>query len=126
MAAPTYTVQQGDSMWKIANDHGISLDALIAANPQVADPGVIEVLQVLNLPQPAGGPPAPPPAVPAAPESAPPAAEGDRGVAISSVAAAFTGGRPGYKTVGYFTNWVSCSPYYSSWYACLEQCSDVI
>ncbi|KAK2874999.1 hypothetical protein FQN49_001880 [Arthroderma sp. PD_2] len=106
MAAPTYTVQQGDSMWKIANDHGISLDALIAANPQVADPAVIEYLQVLNLPPPAGGTPAPAPPPPAVSAmSAPAPAETQRGVNIAPATPFPAGGRPGYKAVGYFTNW---------------------
>ncbi|EFE35818.1 uncharacterized protein ARB_04752 [Trichophyton benhamiae CBS 112371] len=108
----TYTVQQGDYMWKIANDHGIALDALIAANPQVADPAVIQVGQVLNLPGAAGGAP---PAADAAAASAPPPptasaepAEASRGVAnVASAVPSFQGGRQGLKTVGYFTNWVS-------------------
>lgn len=105
----TYTVQQGDYMWKIANDHGISLDALIAANPQVADPAAIECGQVLNLPgNPAGGDRAPPPAESAAPASAPaPSAGTERGVVnIASAVPGLQRVRPGLKTVGYFTNWV--------------------
>ncbi|KAM5448794.1 Chitinase 4 [Microsporum canis] len=104
----TYTVQQGDYMWKIANDHGISLDALIAANPQVADPAAIECGQVLNLPgNPAGGDRAPPPAESAAPASAPaPSAGTERGVVnIASAVPGLQRVRPGLKTVGYFTNW---------------------
>ncbi|EFQ99357.1 chitinase 1 [Nannizzia gypsea CBS 118893] len=109
----TYTVQQGDYMWKIANDHGVSLDALIAANPQVADPAAIECGQVLNLPGAAGGTPAPPappaPAVSAqsaVPASAPPAESSARGVVnVASAVPFLQGGRPGMKTVGYFTNW---------------------
>ncbi|OJD10015.1 hypothetical protein ACJ73_09978, partial [Blastomyces percursus] len=46
----TYTVASGDSMWAISVARGISLDALIAANPQVSDPSQIEVGQVLNIP----------------------------------------------------------------------------
>ncbi|OPG15994.1 hypothetical protein B2M26_10160 [Ferroacidibacillus organovorans] len=37
-------------MWKIANRFGISLDALIAANPQVINPDQIQVGQILTLP----------------------------------------------------------------------------
>lgn len=97
----SYTVAPGDSMWKIANDHGLALDALIAANPQVADPSVIEVDQVLNLP----GDPAPPAAA-----AVPPPEATRGGVApygsYQQQPYQFQGG-PGFKTVGYFTNWVS-------------------
>ncbi|KAG5208183.1 Endochitinase [Trichophyton interdigitale] len=108
--AASYTVQQGDYMWKIANDHGIALDALIAANPQVADPAVIQVGQVLNLPGAAGGTPAAAAAA-AAPAPPPPAASAEpaaasRGVVnVASAVPSFQGGRQGLKTVGYFTNW---------------------
>ena len=30
-----HTVQKGDSLWKIAKMHDVSLEALIAANPQL-------------------------------------------------------------------------------------------
>ncbi|KAI1918123.1 Chitinase 4 [Ophidiomyces ophidiicola] len=92
----TYTVQPGDTLWKIANDHGITLDALIAANPQIPDPNMIQVGQVINIPGPAGGdPPAPenppehppPPTNPSPPTHPPPINPG------------------GLRTVGYFTNW---------------------
>ena len=36
--AATYTVERGDSMAGIAQEHGISLSSLIAANPQVSNP----------------------------------------------------------------------------------------
>ncbi|PGG98292.1 hypothetical protein AJ80_09553, partial [Polytolypa hystricis UAMH7299] len=41
--ATTYTIQPGDTMWAIANAHNVALDALIAANPQIPDPGMIQV-----------------------------------------------------------------------------------
>ncbi|MGI9862552.1 SafA/ExsA family spore coat assembly protein [Moorella naiadis] len=45
-----YTVQSGDTMYFIAQRFGVSLEALIAANPQVADPNLIYPGQVLCIP----------------------------------------------------------------------------
>ncbi|CEP67645.1 Spore coat assembly protein SafA [Moorella glycerini] len=45
-----YTVQPGDSMYSIAQKFNVSLDALIAANPQVQDPNLIYPGQVLCIP----------------------------------------------------------------------------
>ena len=47
---PSVTVRSGDTMSAIANRHGLSLQQLIAANPQVADPNLIRVGQALQLP----------------------------------------------------------------------------
>ena len=44
------TVRRGDSMSAIAQRHGVSLQDLIAANPQVRDPNQIRVGQELRLP----------------------------------------------------------------------------
>jgi lipoprotein-anchoring transpeptidase ErfK/SrfK len=49
-AAATYTAAPGDSLWLIARRHGISLRALLAVNPQIANPDRIAVGQVVNLP----------------------------------------------------------------------------
>lgn len=46
----THRVRRGESMWKIARDHGVSLQQLIAANPQVRNPNLIYPGQELNLP----------------------------------------------------------------------------
>lgn len=46
-----YTVKQGDTMWAIALDFGISLDDLRAANPDV-DPRLMRVGTVLVIPGP--------------------------------------------------------------------------
>lgn len=44
-----YTVQPGDSLSKIANKYNVSLDQIIAANPQIKDPNVIHPREVINL-----------------------------------------------------------------------------
>lgn len=45
-----YLVRDGDTLFFIAQRFGISLDALIAANPQITNPNKISVTQVINLP----------------------------------------------------------------------------
>jgi len=47
----THIVQKGESLWQIANRYQISLDALIAANPQFSDPNYIMPGQQVNIPQ---------------------------------------------------------------------------
>lgn len=46
----TYTVQWGDTLGKIATRSGTSLSALLAVNPQIYNPSLIYVGQVINLP----------------------------------------------------------------------------
>lgn len=53
----TYTVQRGDTLWEIARDHGVSLQALIQANPQIANPDLIYPDQAITLPEGAAQPP---------------------------------------------------------------------
>ncbi len=50
-AANTYKVKSGDYMGKIASGLKISLSELKAANPQITNFNLIEVGDVLNLPQ---------------------------------------------------------------------------
>ncbi|MTI79608.1 MAG: SafA/ExsA family spore coat assembly protein [Firmicutes bacterium] len=45
-----YTVKPGDTMYKIAKRYGISLDALVQANPQIEDPSYIMPGMVINIP----------------------------------------------------------------------------
>ncbi|NLM83957.1 MAG: SafA/ExsA family spore coat assembly protein [Clostridiales bacterium] len=49
-ASGVYTVQKGDSMWKIAVRYEIGLSELIAANPQIKNPALIYVGQKINIP----------------------------------------------------------------------------
>ena len=75
-AVTAYTVVEGDTLWDIAVRFGLSLDMLIAANPQI-NPDVLSPGAVLNIPAPGAVlPPAPTrePAV-AAPGDAPPSAQ---------------------------------------------------
>ena len=51
-----YTVQPGDTMFLIAQKHGIDLDALIAANPQLENPDLVYPGQVINIPGASGVP----------------------------------------------------------------------
>jgi len=48
--AATYTVRRGDTMSAIAKAHGVSLQALVDANPQLSNVNRIAVGQTLNLP----------------------------------------------------------------------------
>lgn len=49
-ASSTYTVQPGDSMWIISQKQGVTLDEILAANPDITDPGNIYAGQVINIP----------------------------------------------------------------------------
>lgn len=49
-AVKTYTVKKGDSLSKIATAHKVTLAAVIAANPQIANPNLIHVGDVVNIP----------------------------------------------------------------------------
>lgn len=46
-----YIVRPGDTMFSIARQFGVSLDALIAANPQIPNPSQIRPGQVVCIPQ---------------------------------------------------------------------------
>ncbi|NCA67069.1 MAG: SafA/ExsA family spore coat assembly protein [Clostridia bacterium] len=51
VAATTYTVQSGDSLWKIAVRYEIGIAELIKANPQIANPSLIYVGQKIAIPE---------------------------------------------------------------------------
>lgn len=46
----TYEVQPGDTLGAIANQFGVTVEAIVAAN-DIADPDVIDVGQVLVIPE---------------------------------------------------------------------------
>ena len=46
----TYTVRWGDTLGKIAASYGVSLNALLAANPQIWNASLIYPWQVINIP----------------------------------------------------------------------------
>lgn len=50
ISSNSYNVVRGDCLWKIARRHGVSLNALIAANPQIKNPDLIYPGDQINLP----------------------------------------------------------------------------
>lgn len=59
-----HIVQPGDSLWSISQAHGCSLQALLAANPQISNPNNITVGARINLPDGCTPESTPPPARP--------------------------------------------------------------
>ncbi len=57
----TYVVQWGDTLNKIATRSGTTLNALLAVNPQIQNPSLIYIGQVINLPTGTNVPPPTPP-----------------------------------------------------------------
>lgn len=45
-----YTVKKGDTLWGIAKRYGVTLSALIAANPQIKNPNLIYPGNQVNIP----------------------------------------------------------------------------
>jgi LysM repeat protein len=59
--APTptvYTVQAGDTLSKIAIDHGVTIEEILAANPDIANPNEIAQGQQITIPAPSPEAPA--------------------------------------------------------------------
>lgn len=46
----TYTVQPGDSMWKIATKYEVGISEIISLNPQIKNPALIYPGQKVNIP----------------------------------------------------------------------------
>lgn len=46
----TYTVKKGDTLWGIAGRYGVTLTALIGANPQIKNPNLIYPGNEVNIP----------------------------------------------------------------------------
>jgi len=49
-AQTTYTVQKGDTIWKIASRNQVGMSEIIAANPQIKNPNLIYPGQKLTIP----------------------------------------------------------------------------
>jgi len=48
--AMEYTIQRGDTLTRIASDHGTTVSSLLRLNPQIEDPNQIQAGQVLRMP----------------------------------------------------------------------------
>lgn len=48
----TYTIRPGDTLSAVAAKFGFSLDALLAANPDISNPNLVYIGQVINFPGP--------------------------------------------------------------------------
>jgi LysM repeat protein len=62
--APTqqvYVIKTGDTLSKVARKFGLTLDELLAANPQIKDPNKIGLGQEIVIPLPASDEPTPEP-----------------------------------------------------------------
>lgn len=46
----TYTVVKGDTLGKIADKYKVTVAQILAANPDIKDPNVIHVGQVIRIP----------------------------------------------------------------------------
>ena len=49
-SSSTYTVVAGDTMYLISRRLGVSLNELISLNPQITNPNIINIGDILNIP----------------------------------------------------------------------------
>lgn len=82
-----YVVKSGDTLGAIAASNQLSLRELLNANPQIANPNLIRVGQVINVPGDSFTPPAPVALVPPAPLPPPATVSAASAAAIAQVAA---------------------------------------
>lgn len=45
-----YTIQKGDTLWRIAKNHKVGVSELVGANPQIKNPNLIYPDQKINIP----------------------------------------------------------------------------
>lgn len=55
-AAGTYVVKRGDTLTRIAQRAKLTLDQLLAANPEIKDPNKIKIGQRIRIPTPGSAP----------------------------------------------------------------------
>lgn len=48
-SSKTYTVKSGDTLWGIAKKYGLTLKQIIKLNPQIKNPNLIRVGQIVNI-----------------------------------------------------------------------------
>ncbi|MDD4146677.1 MAG: LysM domain-containing protein, partial [Clostridia bacterium] len=49
-----YVIQQGDTLYSIAARYGVTVRAILAVNPQITNPNLISVGQMIKVPCPSG------------------------------------------------------------------------
>lgn len=55
-SGPTYVIQQGDTLRKLAYRWGVTVNAILTANPQIVNPSLVYVGQAIRIPGSSGAP----------------------------------------------------------------------